>query len=125
MAWAVRHCQSVDGAVTSRGSSLSAPPKVTRTPPAAAACRASSALLVAQLRLTLHRQRMAVQTVILELPEAVYQWAQRTARTTERAVESVLVDALNTTLPPPLDQVLIEWREELEAVDTLSTSVLL
>ena len=68
---------------------------------------------------------MAGQTVILELPEAVYQWAQRTARTTERAVESVLVDALNTTLPPPLDQVLIEWREELEALDTLSTSALL
>ena len=33
---------------------------------------------------------MAGQTVILELPEAVYQWAERTARTTERAVESVL-----------------------------------
>jgi hypothetical protein len=42
---------------------------------------------------------MAGQTVILESPEAVYRWAERTARTTERAVASVLVDALHTTLP--------------------------
>lgn len=68
---------------------------------------------------------MVGQTVILELPEAVYRWAERTARTTERAVESVLVDALNTTLPPPLDQVPAEWREELEALETLSTRALL
>ena len=68
---------------------------------------------------------MAGQTVILELPEAVYRWAERTARTTERAVESVLVDTLNTTLPPPLDHVPAEWREELEALETFSTSVLL
>jgi hypothetical protein len=68
---------------------------------------------------------MAGQTVILELPEAVYRWAERTARTTERAVESVLVDALKTTLPPPLDHVPAEWREELEALETLSTSTLL
>ena len=68
---------------------------------------------------------MAGQTVVLELPEAVYRWAERTARTTERAVESVLVDALNTTLPPPLDQVPVAWREELEALETLHTSTLL
>ena len=32
MAWAVRHCQSVDGADTSRGTSLSYPPQVARPP---------------------------------------------------------------------------------------------
>jgi hypothetical protein len=42
---------------------------------------------------------MAGQTVILESPEAVYRWAERIARTAEWAVESVLVDALNTMLP--------------------------
>jgi hypothetical protein len=68
---------------------------------------------------------MAGQTVILELPEAVYRRAERTARTTERAVESVLVDALHTTLPPPLDQGPAEWREGLEVLETLSTSALL
>jgi hypothetical protein len=68
---------------------------------------------------------MAGQTVILELPEAVYRWAERTARATEQAMESVLVGALNTTLPPPLDQVPAEWHEELEALETLSTSALL
>lgn len=60
----------------------------------------------------------------LELPEDVYRWAERTARSTERAVETVLVDALHTTLPPPLEQVPDEWREELEALETLSVSAL-
>jgi hypothetical protein len=36
-AWAVRHCQSVDGADTSRGTSLSYPPQV-GCPPQAAGC---------------------------------------------------------------------------------------
>ena len=34
-------------------------------------------------------------------------------------------NSLNTTLPPPLDQVSDEWREELEVLETLSTSALL
>lgn len=68
---------------------------------------------------------MAGQTVTLELPEPVYRWAERTARATKRAMESVLVDALTTTLPPPLDNVPAELREELEALETLSNSELL
>jgi ABC transporter len=58
VAWAVRRCQSVDGADTSHNTTLSYPPQVAHPPSAAAARRASSALLVAQLRLTLHRQSM-------------------------------------------------------------------
>jgi hypothetical protein len=39
---------------------------------------------------------MAGHIVLLELPEAMYRWAERTERTTEGIMESVLVEALNT-----------------------------
>lgn len=68
---------------------------------------------------------MEGQRAVLELPEAVYRWAERTARTTERAVKSVLVEALSTTMPPPLDQVPAPWRGELEALETFHSSTLL
>jgi len=42
---------------------------------------------------------MAGHIVLLELPEAMYRWAERTERTTEGIMESVLVEALNTAPP--------------------------
>ncbi len=68
---------------------------------------------------------MAGQTVTLELPEPVYRWAERTARATKRPMESVLADVLTTTVPPPLDNVPAELREELETLETLNDSELL
>jgi len=68
---------------------------------------------------------MAEQTVTLALPESVFRWAERTARTTKRAVESVLIDTLATTLPPPLDDVPAELRVDLEALEALRDKELL
>lgn len=56
---------------------------------------------------------MSEQTVTLELPKSLWEWAQRTAATTQRPVEKVLVDSLSATMPPPLCDVPDESREEL------------
>ena len=39
---------------------------------------------------------MSEQTVTLELPKPLWEWAQRTAAVTQRPVEKVLVDSLET-----------------------------
>ena len=56
---------------------------------------------------------MSGQTVTLELPETLWEWAERTAAVTQRPVEKVLVNSLTATMPPPLDEVPDEFREEL------------
>jgi hypothetical protein len=63
---------------------------------------------------------MSGQTVTLELPETVWEWAERTAAVTQRPVEKVLVDSLSATMPPPLDDVPDEFREELLLLETKS-----
>lgn len=63
---------------------------------------------------------MSEQTVTLELPETLWEWAERTAVATKRPVEKVLVDSLFATMPPPLDDVPDEFREELVLLETKS-----
>ena len=61
---------------------------------------------------------MPGQTVTLELPETAWEWAERTATVTKHPVEKVLVDSLSATMPPPLDDVPDEFREELLLLET-------
>jgi len=61
---------------------------------------------------------MSEQTVTLELPKPVWEWAERTAAVTQRPVEKVLLDSLAATMPPPLDDVPDEFREELVQLET-------
>jgi hypothetical protein len=56
---------------------------------------------------------MSGQTVTLELSKPLWEWAERTAAATKRSVEKVLVDSLSATIPPPLNDVPDEFREEL------------
>jgi len=63
---------------------------------------------------------MSGQTVTLELPKALWEWAERTAIVTQRSVEKVLVDSLYATIPPPLDDVPDEFREELALLEAKS-----
>lgn len=61
---------------------------------------------------------MPGQTVTLELPKTLWEWAERTAAVTQRPVEKVLVDSLSATMPPLLDDVPDEFREELSLLET-------
>jgi hypothetical protein len=61
---------------------------------------------------------MPGQTVTLELPKPLWEWAQRTATITQRPVETVLVDSLSATIPPPLDDIPDGFREELAVLET-------
>ena len=61
---------------------------------------------------------MPEQTVTLELPEPLWEWAKRTATVTQRPVEKVLVDSLSATMPPPLDDIPDEFHEELALLET-------
>jgi len=61
---------------------------------------------------------MPGQTVTLELPKTLWEWAERTATVTQRPVEKVLVDSLSAAMPPPLDDVPEEYREELVLLET-------
>jgi hypothetical protein len=61
---------------------------------------------------------MSEQMITLELPKALWEWAERTATTTQRPVGKVLVDSLAATMPPPLDDVPDEFREELVQLET-------
>ena len=61
---------------------------------------------------------MPEQTVTLELPEPLWEWAKHAAMVTQRPVEKVLVDSLSATMPPPLDDVPDEFREELVHLET-------
>lgn len=56
---------------------------------------------------------MPGQTVTLELSKPLWEWAERTATATKRSVEKVLVDSLSATIPPPLNDVPDEFRDEL------------
>ena len=61
---------------------------------------------------------MSGQTVTLELPEPLWEWAQRTATVTQRPVEKVLVDSLSATIPPPSTDIPDEFRDELALLET-------
>jgi len=61
---------------------------------------------------------MSEQIVTLELPKPLWEWAQRTAMVTQRPVEKVLVDSLSATIPPPLDDIPDEFRDELALLET-------
>jgi len=60
---------------------------------------------------------MQGQTVTLELPKTVWEWAERSAVVTQRSVEQVLVDSLSAILPPPLDDVPEDLRAELAQLE--------
>lgn len=63
------------------------------------------------------------QAITLNLPDILYQKAQRLAKTFRRPVEDVLVDAVATALPP-LTGLPIEWADELADLAFLNDSEL-
>lgn len=64
---------------------------------------------------------MALQTVTLQIPEYIYERARQVAETTDKPIETVLVEQLaETTLPPlPADE-----EAELNALSLLSDDTL-
>lgn len=60
---------------------------------------------------------MPGQTITLELPKSVWEWAERAASATQRPVKQMLVDSLAAIMPPPLDDVPDELREELAQLE--------
>lgn len=67
---------------------------------------------------------MAVQTVTLELPEDIYQRLQRVAEATHQPVEEVMVQTIRGNLPPSVDDLPPELRDELAALQDLDDKAL-
>lgn len=63
------------------------------------------------------------QTVTLELPDTIYQPAQRMAAATRRSITEVLVSALKTFLPP-LEGLSTELQAELTVLEELDDKTL-
>ena len=63
------------------------------------------------------------QTITLELPDTIYQPAQRMAAATRRSITEVLVAALKAFLPP-LDDLPSELQTELSALEELDDQAL-
>lgn len=63
------------------------------------------------------------QTITLELPDMIFQPAQRMARATKRPLTDVLIGALRASLPP-IDDLPLEYAEELASLEELSDNAL-
>ena len=67
---------------------------------------------------------MAMQTVTLRLPEGIYRQAKSVAEAMKRPLEQVLVNTLSSVMPPSVDDVPVEFREEMTALENLSDEAL-
>ena len=63
------------------------------------------------------------QTITLELPDRMFQPLQRTAQATKQPIENLLLNALQTSLPP-LDELPDEIMENLTSLETLGDAKL-
>ncbi len=63
---------------------------------------------------------MTIQAVTLHLPEDVYRRLQLMAQATSRPLEDVAFQAIQGNLPPLIDDLPLEWRAELAALQNLS-----
>jgi hypothetical protein len=60
------------------------------------------------------------QTVTLKLPEEIYECLKRAAEALQQPIETVLVQVVQAGLPPSVDDVPPEYREEFQAMARLS-----
>lgn len=67
---------------------------------------------------------MAVQTITLELPEDIYQRLQRMAEAIQRPIEEVTFQTIRGNLPPSVDDLPPELRDELAALQNLDDKAL-
>ncbi len=67
---------------------------------------------------------MSVETVMLQIPEILYQRLVNTARATQRPVEEVILHALQIGSPPEWDNVPPEFQADLAALDKLDDNTL-
>lgn len=67
---------------------------------------------------------MPVETVMLQIPEIIYQRLVNTARATQRPLEEVILHALQIGSPPEWDNVPPEFQADLAALDKLDDNTL-
>ena len=67
---------------------------------------------------------MSVETVMLQIPEIIYQRLVNTARATQRPLEEVILHALKIGSPPEWDNVPPEFQADLAALDKLDDNTL-
>ncbi len=67
---------------------------------------------------------MTVQTVTLDLPEDIYQRLQRVAEAIQQPVEKVVFQTIRGNLPPSIDDLPPELRDELAALQSLDDKAL-
>lgn len=65
------------------------------------------------------------QPVTLQLTEAIYECVKRTVEATNRPVEEVLVKTIEAVMPPSVDDLPLEYREEFLLMESLSNDALL
>ena len=67
---------------------------------------------------------MTVQTLHIQLPEAICERLQRVAEATHRPLEEVVVQTICGNLPPVLDDLSPAWRDVVADLSTLSDETL-
>ena len=67
---------------------------------------------------------MTVQTLHIQLPEAICERLQRVAEATHRPLEEVVVQTICGNLPPVLDDLSPAWRDVAADLSTLSDETL-
>lgn len=67
---------------------------------------------------------MTVQTIALDLPEDIYERLQRMAEATHQPVEEVMFQTIRGNLPPSVDDLPPELRDELARLQDLSDKAL-
>jgi len=63
---------------------------------------------------------MTVQTITLDLPKAIYQRLRRMAEATHQPVEEVMFQTIRGNLPPLVDDLPLELRDELASLQNVS-----
>ena len=67
---------------------------------------------------------MTVQTIALDLPEDIYERLQRMAEATNQPLEKVMFQTIRGNLPPSVDDLPSELRDELASLQDLSDKAL-
>lgn len=67
---------------------------------------------------------MGEQTIAVDLPQSLYQRLQRLADVTHQPIADLVVQAIDQNIPPLLDDLPAEMRQELAPLETLSDEAL-
>jgi hypothetical protein len=69
-------------------------------------------------------RQMATHELTLQLPDQIYRRLEHVARTMSQPVEAIVLASITGNLPPSLDDVPAEVREDLRALHTLDNDAL-